>query len=289
MKKKSPALLLDPREVNDLIVKVLSRNRLGLPADKIRKDLPPSHRISTDQLSACLAALLQEGRIFAWPFSPETGIKAPAPVYSVGPLDTLVSDDIRLRLSHGPLSLGEIKKSFPPHINKNLPIFLDPLLRDRIVKWHPPLKGKRLGLEDPDPAFFLSAEIRRLLQKGERLGFPREAIMKAVQGQVKPVPSPIAPPPNALETERIVFQAMKTLKPTAAQGSLVFLPDLRKALKDSFPDKDSFDRAILTLARQEKIQLQSHSLPAELTQEQRRDMIDNGRGSFFMAAGIRME
>jgi hypothetical protein len=91
------------------------------------------------------------------------------------------------------------------------------------------------------------------------------------------------------EAENIIFKAMTTLKPAAAQGALVYIPDLREALRNTFPDKESFDRAILNLAKFEKVQLQSHSLPAELTEEQRAAMIDNGRGSYFMAVGKRME
>jgi hypothetical protein len=82
---------------------------------------------------------------------------------------------------------------------------------------------------------------------------------------------------------------MTSLKPAAAQGALVYIPDLRRALLDIFPDKASFDRAILDLAELEKIQLQSHSLPAEMTEAEKTAMIDNGRGSYFMAIGIRME
>jgi hypothetical protein len=82
---------------------------------------------------------------------------------------------------------------------------------------------------------------------------------------------------------------MTAIKPAAAQGALVYIPDLRKALQDTFPNKDSFDQAILNLAKLEKVQLQSHSLPAELTEEQRQAMIDNRRGSYFMAIGIRVE
>ena len=60
-------------------------------------------------------------------------------------------------------------------------------------------------------------------------------------------------------------------------------------MREPFPDKASFDKAILHLAELEKVQLQSHSLPAELTEEERAAMIDNGRGSYFMAIGIRVK
>jgi hypothetical protein len=70
---------------------------------------------------------------------------------------------------------------------------------------------------------------------------------------------------------------------------LVYLPELRQALRHHFPDKRSFDQAILWLAQQGKVQLQSHDLPSQLSHEEREAMIDNGRGSYFMAVGLRME
>jgi hypothetical protein len=184
---------------------------------------------------------------------------------------------------------AEIKKQLPAHISRYLQIFLDPLLREKKVKWHPPVKGRRLGLREPNPADFLSAEIRKVFEKGEKLGFQVEGILQAVQAYAKPSSSKRPLALTAGEAERIIFKAMTSLKPAAAQGALVYIPDLRQTLRKSFPDKESFDQAILELAKIEKVQLQSHSLPAELTEEQRAAMIDNGRGSYFMAVGIRME
>jgi hypothetical protein len=114
-------------------------------------------------------------------------------------------------------------------------------------------------------------------------------ILEAIQRNTRIVETERASQPSSIEIEDIVFKAMKSLKPSAAQGALVYLPDLRNALREVFPDKESFDRAILNLAENEKIQLQSHSLPSELSNENKAAMIDNNRGSYFMAVGIRME
>ena len=289
MKKKFQVPLFDSLEVDGLVLKILSRNRFGLSAGKIRQDLPPSQRISKGQLAARLNDLLPGGQVHAWHPPAGKGVKPAAPIYGIEPLEALVASEILRLLTNQSLSLAEIKISFPPHIHKHLPVFLDPLLKDRTVKWHPPLKGKRLSLQAPDPANFLSAEIRKLFEKGGRLGFPAEAILQAVHGTIKPVSSKKSVSLTPEETARILFKGMTALKPAAAQGALVYIPDLRKALGEVFADKDSFDQAIMNLAQLEKIQLQSHSLPAELTEEQRQAMIDNGRGSYFMAIGIRME
>jgi hypothetical protein len=239
--------------------------------------------------------LLAEGRVHAWTPPIGRAKKPPAPIYSLKPLVPIISSHIiQLLTSSKLLSPAEIKKQLPMHISKHLQIFhlqifLDPLVREKKVKWHPPFKGKRLGLQDPNPADFLSTEIRKVFEKGEKLGFEAEAILQAVQAYAKPSTYKKPPPLTTEEIERIIFKAMATLKPAAAQGALVYIPDLRQALHSTFPDKESFDQAILHLARLEKVQLQSHSLPAELTEEQRQGMIDNQRGSYFMAVGIRME
>ena len=289
MKRKLSVTPLDFREVDELILKILSRNRFGLSADKIRSDLPPSHRLPKDQINSRMKALFSERKTYAWHPPEEKSPKPPSPIYSLEPLEPLVAGEVQEILKNQPLTPAEIKKKFSTPINKYLLSFLAPLITKRTVKWHPPLKGKRLGLKQPNPTDFLSTEIRRLFEKGEKLGFGGEAILQAIQGYLKPLPSRKQPLLSPEETERVIFSAMRNLKPAAAEGALVYIPDLRKSLSESFPEKESFDQAVLDLARLEKVQLQSHSLPAELTEEQRRAMIDNQRGSYFMAIGIRME
>jgi hypothetical protein len=290
MKSKAPIPPLDAHELDELILKVLSRNRFGLPPNKIHKELPPSYRRGAKHLASRLDDLLSEGRVHAWKPPIGKAKKPPASIYSLEPLVPVISSHIiQLLTPSKMLTPAEIKKQLPAYINKHLQIFLVPLVREKKVKWHPPLKGKRLGSQDPNPADFLSAEIRRVFEKGERLGFQAEAILQAVRAYTEPSTSKEPSILTAEETERIILKAMSTLKPAAAQGALVYIPDLREALRSTFPDKESFDQAILHLARLEKVQLQSHSLPAELTEEQRQAMIDNHRGSYFMAVGIRME
>ena len=289
MTRKIPLFSSDLHEVDDLILKILSRNHFGLSANKIRNDLPASHRIPIRQLAERLDTLLAEGRLHAWQPPKGRAQKPPLPIYSLDPLEPLIATETLQLLKNKSLTPAEIKKSFPPHVNKYLLNLLDPLIKNRTVKWHPPLKGKRLSLQEPNPAEFLSGEIKKLFEKGEKLGFPGEAILQAFQGYIKRLLSKRQPSLPDEETEKIIFKAMTEIKPAAAQGALVYIPELRKALMGIFPDKDSFDQAILNLARLEKIQLQSHSLPAELTEEQRQAMIDNQRGSYFMAIGIRME
>jgi len=232
--------------------------------------------------------LRKEARLHAWQ-PPQGKSKNPAVIYSLEHLEPAIGHLALELLKDRAFTPTEIKKNFPAHIHKYLLSFLGPLLNNGTIKWHPPRKGKLLSLQEPNPADFLSAEIRKLFEKGGKLGFQAEAIVQAVQAQAKPSSAHQPPALTSAEIERTGFAVVTSLKSAAAQGALVYIPDLRQALRSTFPDEESFDRAILELARLEKVQLQSHSLPAELTEEQRAAMIDNGRGSYFVAVGIRME
>lgn len=290
MKVESPPHSLAIQELDDLVLKILLRNPFGLPASRIAKALPPAYRKVGRQLPAYLEALLLKGLVNSWQPPPGKTKSQPAPIYSIEPLSLVVSNHVVESLSLKALTPADIKTLFPSHIKTHFVVFFEPLLKDQTVKWHPPLGRKRLlSLKDPDPRDFLAPEIKRLFEKGRRLGFPDAAISQAVQGQPKPESDKLLPPLSMREIESVVFKAMGALKPSASQGALVYIPDLRQALLKTFPDKDTFDRAILELAKFERVQLQSHSLPDMLTEEQKMAMIDNRRGSYFMALGIRME
>ncbi len=289
MKKKAAIQPLNPQEVEELILKILSRNRWGLPAERVRKALPPSFRPAREEVAARLEELSSRGRLHAWDPPPGKKPTIPARLYSLEPLVELFRQELVTLLKDQSLTPAQVKKFFPLPVSGHLLPLVDLLLEEGTVKWHPPRKGKRLSLKEPDPAEFLSAEIKKLFDKAERLGFSPAAVLTAVQGRLTREPPEREPSPLSPEDgERIIFRAMVQLKPAAAGGALVSLPDLRQALRGTFPSKESFDRAILRLAQAEKIQLQSHSLPAELNDEERAAMIDNGRGSYFMAVGIRV-
>jgi hypothetical protein len=66
-----------------------------------------------------------------------------------------------------------------------------------------------------------------------------------------------------------IVDEMQRLNPAAGRGEPVSVGGLRRALRDRFPEKDSFDRAVLQLAREGRIELRRGGLPDHLTEEQR--------------------
>jgi hypothetical protein len=278
------------QELEDLTLKILSRNPFDLPVSKIGPALPPAYRRLKKHLPAVLGDLLARERLYSWQPPQGKAKSPPHSVYSTEPLARVVAQRTVELLKPKAMTLPELKKHFPTPIKTHVMLFLEPLLKDKVVKRHPPSgKTKKFGLQDPDPLEFLGSEIKKLFDKGTRLGFADADIADAVQRHGKPLVEKHAPTLSLSQIENAVFKAMTALKPSASQGALVYIPDLRDALRGIFPEKESFDRAIMELAKAEKVQLQSHSLPDTLSEEQKAAMIENLRGGYFMAIGKRME
>jgi hypothetical protein len=97
---------------------------------------------------------------------------------------------------------------------------------------------------------------------------------------------PDAPRPSSPEPTALV-QGMLTLKPNAAQGAMVAIPDLRNYLRDAFVDKEEFDRAVLKLAETGRIDLHRHTFPASLDDSERAALIKDERGNYFIGIVLR--
>jgi hypothetical protein len=265
-------------EVDELILKIVARSPSGLTAAKVRGELPRSHRISRDLLQARFGALLQQGRLYAWA-PPAARPRGSAALYWTVPFERWATDHIIQCLTVRPGSAAEVTRQAPRPLRALVRQRLDSLLADRRVFQHPPVKGRRvLSLEPADPVRLLSRELSTLCQKAERLGCSIDDLLEAVRRFAT----------GRLDEGGAILAAMTALKPSAARGALVYIPDLRRRLRDRFPDKQAFDRAVLRLAETGRVQLQSHSLPSSLSREEQDAMIDNGRGSYYMAIGVRM-
>jgi hypothetical protein len=180
--------------------------------------------------------------------------------------DEMTSEDIK-----GVLAKKFPKDSYPPQEDKGLAqkmsqgygqIYGEP-------KNIPSLVGKALTTGGPETFQEGAQYITEALRGGGAIG-----------------------PGVALNTK--VFKAMSQINPRAEQGSLIYIPELRNALKDAYPTKELFDKAVMKLAKDEKVQLQRHSRPSDLTPIEKEQMIYGGKDSngydrYLMAIGKRME
>lgn len=134
----------------------------------------------------------------------------------------------------------------------------------------------RYGAQPPTAADRLRPELARLLAAAKKLGIPEAEAKNALRELLGGTAA-------AAGNEPIVT-ALRELNP---DGALVYLPHLRTAVASSFPDKPSFDRAVLGLLARGTIQLQSHPTPSLLGAAERDALIEDGRGGYFTAIGLR--
>lgn len=152
---------------------------------------------------------------------------------------------------------------------------------------HPKLGTKKpFGLDPPDAVDYLPAEIEAAFRKLTKMGFKEAELQRALRRYVG---HPDADDGVLPEGGQAILAAMARLNSQLSRGALVYLTELRAALTQQFRDKDAFDRGVLELAKQGKVQLQSHAWPGRLSDQEKNALVPNGRGGFFDAIGLRLE
>lgn len=179
------------------------------------------------------------------------------------------------------------------------------LIKEKTLFEIPPwgsYKKSRYAAHPPDLKLYLDKtrkEFDRTGRKLKKAGIGTEQVFAAFEKMLslsrtavsssgvddKETFQPILPEPDISETvlNRIV-KTMLRIVPGAAKQAPVWIPDLRNAL--DLP-KYTFDRAILTLAKQGTVFLNKHAHPAQMTDAERETMIAEGQGNFYVVVVLR--
>ncbi len=241
------------------------------------KALPAGKKPKKEQAEACLSELIAAGRIHPWP-----GKK----LWKVDP-ELFARQEVLRALSVGPLTETEIKNKIPGSAKSLVKTALAVLVKKGTVMPHPRLRTRKpFGLGPPDAIDYLPAEIEAVFEKLRKLGFKADELQRALRRYAGGPDAEVGAGPPGRES---ILAAMARLNRQVSRGALVYLAELRAALTREFSDKDAFDRAILELAREGKVQLQSHAWPGRLSDQEKNALVPNGRGGFFDAIGLRLE
>lgn len=271
-----PKAAITPAELDALVVKAAAAKPLA--AGQLRAALPPAYRPGETQWRELLARLVSEGRLHKWPVR--------RGVYATSPYDAFARGRVRAVLADGPLGKAAIEKL--SGVSRRV---LDRLLGEmRAAGELHTHRGRRYGSRPADDLdYVLRPELEKLARAHVARGAAAESVKAAVArwAGAPPVDAAPAAPAAAASSGQAILDTMLALNPQAAHGDLVYLPHLRTALKDRFLDKVSFDRAVLALAEQRRVQLQSHPVPSEIKPAERESMIEDGSGSYYMVIGLR--
>lgn len=273
-------------ELDDLLLKILTEAATSRSASALHAALPSALRPPAPRVAERLRELAQAGRLHVWPGGRST-------LYATRPYDELLRERVLALLEGGATkTAAELVTALPSAAAARVRPLLRELEREgRIVK-HPRL-GRRTpyALHAPDALDYLRGPLEKLIKEQVTRGFS-DADVRAALARYAGVPAAPASAPSPAsgaqpsDGERLLA-ALVELNPQVREGALVFVPHLRQALLTALPERERFERAALGLLARGVIQLQAHPVPSQLTPEERETMIPDGRGSFYMAIGLR--
>ncbi len=278
MAKKTIDLPRLPNEdLEAMLGAAISRANAPVTVPAAIKALPAGKKPKKEQVQTCLNKLVAAGLIHPW---------AGSKYWSVNP-EAFAREQVLQALTSGPLAETEIKNKVASCAKTLVKTVLAALVKEGTVIPHPKLGTKKpFGKGPPDAMDYLPAEIEAVFAKLTKLGFKKAELQRTLRRYVG---DPYKDDGVRAEGNETILAAMARLNSQLNRGALVYLADLRAALTQQFRDKDSFDSAVLELAKQGRVQLQSHAWPGRLSDQEKDALVPNGRGGFFDAIGLRLE
>jgi hypothetical protein len=149
-------------------------------------------------------------------------------------------------------------------------------------------KARRLSLQPPDPRDYIPKGLLKNLaavcKKLERAGVPPGRVLEVVSQAVLPT----APSADGTEVEGLILKGMYDLERDADQGALVSLRELRRSMPERYRGQETFDSAVFRLAERGLIVLHKHNVPGDLTEEERRELVQDEQGNVYVGIAQRV-
>jgi AraC-like DNA-binding protein len=252
---------ISPAELETLVLDVVTSEGRPVTVTEIHRSMPRALRPAAKAVSGVVGALADAKRLF------RIGRR-----FSAQPDRTLHERIVRLA-SDEALTAMELAKKLRAPAGRVRDAIRELVEAGELHAYPKQQRVIRYGAHPPGAADLLRPELARLLTAAAKLGISESEAKRALRELLGGTPS--ADP---------IVAAIRELE---SDGALVYLPHLRTALASSFKDKPSFDRAVLGLLARGTVQLQSHPTPSLLGAAERDAMIEDGRGGYFSAIGLR--
>jgi DNA-binding transcriptional regulator YhcF (GntR family) len=245
-----------------LVLDVMAAEGRPVTVTEIRRAIPKALRPAAKALTGVVAALADAKRAF------RIGRR-----YSAQPDRTLHERIVNLTREEA-RTAAEIAKQTRTSATRVRHAIRELVDRGELHAYPKQQRVIRYGAHPPTSADLLRPELARLLASAKKLGLDEDAAKRALRELLG----------GTTTSADSIVDAIRELE---SEGALVYLPHLRTALAASYKDKPSFDRAILGLLARGTIQLQSHPTPSLLGAAERDAMIEDGRGGYYSAIGLR--
>jgi DNA-binding transcriptional regulator YhcF (GntR family) len=259
----SPRPDISPAELETLVLDVMTAEGRPVTVREIHRAMPKALRPAAKAVTGIVAALAEAKRVF------RSGRR-----YSAQPDRTLHERILRLTDDEARTAseLAKQTRTSASRVRAAIRELVDSGELHAYPKQH---RVIRYGAHAPTAADLLRPELARLLASAKKLGLDETAAKRALRELLGG---------TATSSSDAIVAAIRELE---SDGALVYLPHLRTALAASYKDKPSFDRAVLGLLARGTVQLQSHPTPSLLGAAERDAMIEDGRGGYYSAIGLR--
>ncbi len=259
----TPRPEISPAELETLVLDVIASEGRAVTVTEIHRGMPKALRPAAKALTGVVAALAEAKRLF------RIGRR-----YSAQPDRTLHERIVGLTDAEA-LTATELAKKLRAPATRVREAIRELVESGELHAYPKQQRVIRYAAHAPIPADLLRPELALLLASAKKLGIgeaeAKSALRELLGGGAAPATDPI----------------VDTIRELEPDGGLVYLPHLRTALVSTYKDKPSFDRAVLGLLSRGAIQLQSHPTPSLLGAAERDAMIEDGRGGWFSAIGLR--
>jgi hypothetical protein len=275
--------------------KVLERASTPLTAKQIYKLLPPPYRMRAPALARGLMHKGPSAGVFPWP-----AFRGQRRFWTKDP-EVVAEAEAAAALSKSAMTAVELEKALKKPMfgcSKSAAHELRKKVLPRLVSQnrvfqHPPISKQRsfrYSAFPPDPATYLGKvrqEYNIVQKKLAKVGVSNQAILQAL---LRMLPGSgtagVSGPGEAPEEDLggIVIQRALETEPAAGQQAMVSLRKLRKAVG---APKESFDRAVLRLARDGFVWLHRHVDPAQMDDSERAAAVPDGSGGFYIGMVLR--
>ncbi len=261
----------------------------GLKGAELKKALPKPLQGQHAEALSILRELAAGGEVFRY---------AKAKIerfFAKDPVATLDRVAPALLARGGPLAAPDLKKAVEREARGHGDLvaeWIKSALARSVVFEHAPSpksRAKRYGSE-PDLARLLVktfAELRKALALTDAASVPRERVAEALRkelGLTGPAVTAEASAATSAADREVVRAALEQLASEHRPGTLLLVHDLRARTP---LDKERFDAAALALSREGKAVLHHHDHAAALQEDERRQLVSDGRGTHYIGIAPR--
>jgi hypothetical protein len=231
-------------------------------------------------LREAVSGLVAQGRLYRWPGA------AKAERYWGHEPTAFTSGEIIEALRSGPRSASEIAKQLKGLglTAKAAERSLREFLGNGRVYLHPPARGSTLrwALRPPPPQALLKKTLKAFREESGALakrGFRKDQLDGAARRLFGDTDAPTVSDVGLADLPRRLLGIMRL----ATTGGVIPLRELRRL---TFIAKPEFDQAILALRDAGRVHLHHHDHPAAITEDERYELVTDGRGRYYVAAGL---